>query len=166
MNGFLKVSLPTFMTLMQRDCQISSAFNLKKVSLLYSCKKQQGPSFFYEAQLDSFQFSSSKLEIGQTSDWLESAESQMSELDSCNQKKSTGNIGFKKCCYQKTSTELPNSEWASQLTSSIISFFKTPLCYEYPFKTRYPILVVSHWKIPLRLWYQISMSKFSLRILI
>ena len=113
MNGFLKVSLPTFMTLMQRDCQISSAFNLKKVSLLYSCKKQQGPSFFYEAQLDSFQFSSSKLEIGQTSDWLESAESQMSELDSCNQKKSTGNIGFKKCCYQKTSTELPNSEWAA-----------------------------------------------------
>ena len=40
--------------------------------------------------------------------------------------------------------------------SGITSVFKTPLkrslCYEYPFKTRYPILVVSHWKIPLRLW--------------
>ena len=102
MNGFLKVSLPTFMTLMQRDCQISSTFNLKKVSTLYSCKKQQGPSFFTKLSWTHSNFRVANLRLAKTaSDWLESAESQMSELDSCNLKKSTGKIGFvviKHCC--------------------------------------------------------------------
>mgnify|MGYP007015801577 CR=1 FL=1 len=95
----------------------------KKFPFCSLAKNSRDPVFFTKLTWTHSNFRVANLRLAKpASNWLESAESQMSELDSCNLKKSTWNIGFKRYYYQITKTfaeRFKYFSWCWKLTLNV-----------------------------------------------